>query len=72
MFTVILRGVTGKIGPMLVAEYMHCFNTANTQSPGTEAVLIQNSIRDILNLTYHKQCLQAGSKSCSAGCCSNK
>lgn len=27
---------------------------------------------DIWNLTYHKQCLQAGSKSCCAGCCSNK
>lgn len=55
-----------------VAEYMHCLNTVNTKLPGTETLLIQNSIGDIWNLTYRKQCLQAGSKSCCAGCCSNK
>lgn len=55
-----------------VVEYMDCFNTVNTMFPGTGPLLIQNSIGEIWNLMYCKQCLEPGSKPYCAGCCSNK
>lgn len=67
-----LKGCNMENWSIAVAEYTHCFNTVNAMFPGTETVLTENSIGGIWNLTYRKQCLQAGSKSYCGGCCSNK